>query len=308
MNKARVAGDFLPWRDVLHEGPVPGGLTLGQLSKIRAEYISSKGWGSADEIHRAFIQRDDMLRASSLYRKVILWFEHDLYDQLQILQILDWFAEHGAADTELSIICTDQYLGMQTPSEIPGLLQYEEIVSNSQLTLANKAWAAFRAESPQDWYALLSQDTSALPFLEGAVGRLLQEYPACKNGLSRTAHQALQIISKGETHPGQVFALYQKTEERRFMGDSSFWTILRQLLSSSPALLSLSGADQLTLPAGSEQLLQITAAGEEVLAGKKDWLEMEQLDRWHGGVHLTESKPWCWEKSASGIHIRPGQQ
>ncbi len=34
MQQAGVPGDFLPWRDVLHDGPVPATLSLEQLSDI----------------------------------------------------------------------------------------------------------------------------------------------------------------------------------------------------------------------------------------------------------------------------------
>ena len=36
MKKANIAGLFLPWRDVLHEGPVPDDLSL-------EEFIESSG-------------------------------------------------------------------------------------------------------------------------------------------------------------------------------------------------------------------------------------------------------------------------
>ena len=35
-----VSGTFLPWRDVLHEGPVRAGLSLEQLSAERARFMS----------------------------------------------------------------------------------------------------------------------------------------------------------------------------------------------------------------------------------------------------------------------------
>jgi hypothetical protein len=40
MHEAGIAGDILPWRDMLHDGPVPGGLALEDLSKVRAQYLS----------------------------------------------------------------------------------------------------------------------------------------------------------------------------------------------------------------------------------------------------------------------------
>jgi len=85
-----VAGDVLPWRDVLHDGPVPGGLSLAKLSQVRAGYLSDSFMLPLTDVQRDFALRDGQLQSSDRYDEVILWFEHDLYDQLQILQLLDW--------------------------------------------------------------------------------------------------------------------------------------------------------------------------------------------------------------------------
>jgi hypothetical protein len=111
---------------------------------------------------------------------------------------------------------------------------------------------------------------------------LLEEYPDCKTGLSRAAHTALSIISKGKYNPGELFGKYQEIEERRFMGDSSFWVILRQLLASNPALITSTSEMQITSPSSPDQELSITAAGEKVLTGKQNWLDSVVLDRWIG--------------------------
>lgn len=198
MKQVGIPGDFLPWRDVLHDGPVPAGLSLEALSKVRADYIVEQGWGTAQAVNDGFIERDKTLWTYRDYTKVILWFEHDLYDQLQILQILDWFCDHPPESSGLTIICTEQYLGLCTPEEMKALTVHEETVTAQHLQLAKKAWAAFRAATPEPWQALLLEDTSLLPFLHGAVLRQLQEYPDCASGLSLTAQRALRIIAQGE--------------------------------------------------------------------------------------------------------------
>ena len=301
MKTANIPGTFLPWRDVLHDGPVPAGLTLEALSEVRANFIIDRGWGTPENIKRDFIERDNTLKLFETYEKVILWFEHDLYDQLQILQILDWFDQNRPKDSSLSIICVDKYLGMLSPEEMATLYQYEEPVTEKHFELSKKAWSAFRADTPEQWAALLKVDTTTLPFLEGAILRLLEEYPNCTNGLSRTAQQALKIISQGEKRPGRVFGAFQDTEERKFMGDSSFWEILNQLLDSSPPLLELPEGKELTLPTNSDQELTITPQGEEVLSGKRNWLELMQIDNRIGGVHLTPDNIWCWDSAAKRI-------
>lgn len=299
MDDANIPGVYLPWRDVLHDGPVPANLSINELSEVRAEFIINQGWGEPKTIRNSFLERDATLRSFSHFSKVILWFEHDLYDQLQILQILDWFSEKPLERTQLLMICTEQYLGEATPEQMKGLYRFEERITEKHLILAKKAWTAFRSPTPDNWQNLLNEDTTVFPFLNDAIRRLLEEYPDCKSGLSRTARKALEIISNGEKRPGRIFGRFQATEERRFMGDSSFWAILHQLLASNPPLLQLPPDKQLTLPTNPDQELSITSAGKEVLAGKRNWLDLTIIDHWIGGVHLTPHHLWCWNPDLS---------
>lgn len=305
LRQAGITGTYLPWRDVLHEGPVPAGLSLAELSAVRAGYIAQQGWGDLNAIKADFKARDDTLKRFASYQKVLLWFEHDLYDQLQILQILDFFHGHSAANPPLSMICVDRYLGMLTPDEISALTPAEQPVTAAQLELAHRAWCAFRADTPRPWRALLDKDTSALPFLAGAVVRLLEEYPGRFNGLSRTAQQALTIIAAGEQRPGRIFAAYQTTEERRFLGDSSFWAVMNDLLSATPPLLALSEGAALTLPPHPEQLVTLTPSGQQVLAGTRYYgADATKPDRWIGGVRLSTDHCWNWDPDACQIKPR----
>ncbi len=304
MQAAEVPGTFLPWRDVLHDGPIPAGLSLTELSEIRTQFIFEQGWGESEAIKQSFTQRDALLKTYQSYKKVILWFEHDLYDQLQILQVLDWFSQQPAEKTLLSIICTDRYLGMLSPPEVKNLYEHEQPITAEQLILAKRSWAALRSATPEKWCDLLKTDTSALPFLRGAIIRLLEEYPNCRCGLSRTAQQALKIITQGIKQPGKVFALYQATEERRYLGDASFWIILQEFLDADPALLRVSTGKRLTAPPSPDQELTITPIGKDVAAGRKNWLEISEPDRWIGGVHLTEDNLWCWDSSSGALKKR----
>lgn len=301
MREAKLLGDYLPWRDVLHEGPVPENKSLDELSEIRANYIVGRGWGSPEEISGSFMARDKQLKDCHYYDKVMLWFEHDLYDQLQILQVLDWFYDNQNVDVCLTMACVDQYLGMQSPETLKQLMAFEKPVSQRQLVLANRAWAAFCESTPEHWSSLLNEDTSALPFLEGAIVRLLEEYPSASNGLTRTAHKSLSILVEGELSPGKLFGRYMATEERQFLGDLSYWGILQTLLDEKLMTLDVADGESSQLPCGSNSQLSITPLGIAVLQGEKNFLEHGRLDRWIGGVHLTEENTWCWDADSHTI-------
>ena len=101
---AGLPGVVIAWRDVLHEGPVPAGLTLPELSEVRARFIAAQGWAPDEVVREEFAKRDAALAGFGAHEEVVLWFEHDLYDQLQLIQILDWFAGRDRGATALGLI------------------------------------------------------------------------------------------------------------------------------------------------------------------------------------------------------------
>ena len=88
MRRAHIAGDIISWRDVLHEGPVPA-LSAAELRPLRAQFLATMAPVGAADIEADLRARDERLGAAvESGEPVVLWFEHDLYDQLQLLQIL----------------------------------------------------------------------------------------------------------------------------------------------------------------------------------------------------------------------------
>ena len=88
LRQTTLGGAVLPWQDVLHEGPVPAG-PRSQLLRARAAFLADCGWGSRRAILSSLERRDGQLTdALTGGVQVVLWFEHDLYDQLQLLDAL----------------------------------------------------------------------------------------------------------------------------------------------------------------------------------------------------------------------------
>jgi hypothetical protein len=150
--------EILPWRDVLHEGPVPLTPSLAELTRLRADYLARRGWGELAQLRADFAARDGGLAQSPSFDRVVLWFEHDLFDQLQLLQLLDWFASRPREDGSLLLVQASDFLGRQTPDTLLGLTKTEMPVSAQQLALAACAWAAFRQATPETWHALFALD------------------------------------------------------------------------------------------------------------------------------------------------------
>jgi hypothetical protein len=302
--------EVLPWRDVLHEGPVPLTATLEELTATRVEYLAGAGGGEIGAIEFELTARDRGLAMSPNFDRVVLWFEHDLFDQIQLLQVLDWFAANPRPEGTLLLVQTEDYIGRQEPEAIEGLAATAQTATQEQLALAKRAWAAFRQKTPEAWFRLLDEDLSALPFLRSAMVRMLEELPG-PDGISRTERQMLATAQAVSITALGLFIAVQKQEAAEFMGDWSFWRLLDQLaLADEPLIAGLEAAPfQHDVPELAQAYLTsrvtLTSLGKAVLAGGADWTAHHAVDRWWGGTHLTDNALWRWDPAVEDLIPRP---
>lgn len=287
-------------------------MSIEELSASRARFLAGRNWGRLMELNRQFDYRDQMLRSIPDHEEVVLWFEHDLYDQLQILQILTGIAalDVDREFTDLRLICIDKFagvpdfrgLGELTAQQIGALYGHPRIeLTRDHFRLADVAWRAFRSKTPTDIEDLLSESTGDLEFLQPALVRLLEQYPDPVDGCSRTERQILQALSREPATPPEIFENAESREQARFMGDTAFWWYLGELGSGSAPLVSLvNGAapPQPDAPDFAITRLVLTENGRKVLEGSADRVALQGLERWIGGVHLeAPGSIWRWDRS-----------
>src|SRR5215212_9558688 len=202
MKAGGIDGEIISWRDVLHEGPVPPNQSLRELSRTRAKWLAEQGLGELGEIQKNFDERDEFICRYTDFDEVVLWFEWDLYDQLQLIQVLDFLSQDTAADraetgTRLTIVSFNGYLGTIKPEKFSELYDKREDVTSEMLETAHRSWNAFRSSDPRDLEKVAREGTSALEFLELSLWRHLEELPSTRNGLSRSESQVLESVSQG---------------------------------------------------------------------------------------------------------------
>lgn len=264
--------------------------------------------------------RNDHLRAAPKYDEVVLWFEHDLLDQLQVLELLNWFEGAGIGSTELTMICINQFpgfdkfrgIGQLNCEQMETLLPKRSPVTHEQMQLAKSAWAAFRSDDPRNLENLVDTDTSALPFLKAALQRHLQEYPWVRYGLTRTERQILTVVASGVVKPGRVFVENMELEEFLYIGDWPTYQVIANLSQLAKPMLMCAPSGRfrhppekdLTPEEFQQQELSLTDEGREVLLGTRHARTPITRDEWLGGVHLTSDKPmWAWDDTATHLAL-----
>ncbi len=155
LRQTALGGAVLPWQDVLHEGPVPA-LPRQELLQTRASFLADCGWGRKQALRSSLERRDrQLLEALRDGVHVVLWFEHDLYDQLQLLDVLT-LAHSAEAAPELIVIGSFPGkpsfagLGELTASELETLWPSRRRAEPGALQAAASAWAALQASGADD--------------------------------------------------------------------------------------------------------------------------------------------------------------
>ena len=247
------------------------------------------------------VSRDALLEAHA-GGECVLWFEADLYDQLQLVQVLDALRRRGADPGRLTLVSVGEYpgiahfagLGQLRADQLAPLASQGQALTAGALELAAAAWAAFTAPDPAGLAAVTRARSPQLRHLAEAFGRLLQEYPSGADGLALTQRRALMAAAEGAGPMGLLFRRVAEAERRPFLGDAVCWAVVRELAECAVPLLTIEGPAE--EPFGRRRVA-LTANGEEVLAGRGDHVRRSGIDRWIGGVHLAgRSTPWRYDE------------
>jgi hypothetical protein len=306
---AGIDGERLAWDDVLHEGPVPAGLDLAALSAVRAEFIAGAGWDERAAVEAKFAARDSRLRTlAPAAEEIVLWFEADLYDQVQLIQVLDLLAGEIATAAPVTLVEIDGHFGTRQATDMPGLLDSRRAVTEGPISAARRAWAAFRAETPSGLVDLLDGDIEALRFLRDAIWRHMEEFPSADNGLTRTEWQMLAAVAGKRPTVATLFKSCREAEERAFLGDTVFLWLLEPLTGGPEPLIVFKGAAADDLDRYPELVwrtpLEVTSAGKQVLSGRGDWMTMSGRELWRGGVRVNADNDWRHDPSSGTVRLK----
>lgn len=314
--RSGLPGDILSWRDLLHDGPVPSDADLPAFRRVRGEFIASRGWQSQSVAVADFAERDARLDGVGPADELVLWFEPDLYDQLQLIQVLARVARRAPSERPtVTIVPADCFLGPLTPEKFVPLYAARRAITANDIAMAVASWEAFTAETPDALLQVTERidrdvrarayaydDRERLPHLAAALRRQLEEYPDTKAGLSRSERQLCEALAPGALTLAKLFTAHQSAESWVWLGDWSFaWYVQRLSDCAHPLVVHLNGS-RVIAPlrdtdgkAFWERQVHLTPLGQDIVRDRADFVKLNGIDRWIGGAYNTTSRHWRWE-------------
>lgn len=308
LKTAGFTGDFLEFSDPYCIGPLRDSAP-DQLEHDRSIFLACAFGMTFPDVAARQRQAYKKLHQLGDYQRVVLWFEHDSYDQL-ILAYLLHLLRQLQPTAQLELIAVDRIPGVQrfigigqlAPELLSWLWPQRKPVNAALLQLGSEAWRALTAAEPNKLLQLMNSGTPALPMLGQALERHLQQLPGEHDGLGLTERLTLQLVeADSPLSVGQLFSrLMREAEPLPYLGDLMFWWLLQPLLDGQTPLLQIS-QNQLEWP---HRQLQLSATGKKVLRGEADGFAARgDRDYWVGGVHLVPGQAH-WRYDAEQRQLR----
>lgn len=311
--EAGIEGAVLPWREDYTEGPVASRMDDPAVLQKRGVFLEEAyGIPQAQYAGACAAQEAALARAAAQGEEIVLWMEHDLFDQTMQAYLLHRLArldaEVGAEPLRIQLVTIGSYpgiepfhgLGQLTAEQLAGLYPGRRPVCAEALALGRQAWEAYASPDPRAVEALLQADTAPLPFLREAFAAHLSRFPSTRDGLGRVEREALQAVSAGIHHLLPLFKAATDPLPLLGIGDLAFWAYLRRMSTGAVPLIRLSIPDELPRYGDTAPLpgitVHLTPDGQDVLAAKADYVKLGGVERILGGVQLTSAEPvWRWD-------------
>src|SRR6185295_9811646 len=131
-------------------------------------------------------------------------------------------------------------------------------------------------------------------------------FPSVRNGLGRVENRGLELIHAGATRFDKLFPAFIDAEPIYGLGDAQFWLALTRMSNTVQPLIEIKNAQNENQTPDAEEMksaeFEITALGRAVLRGDADFVVLNGIDLWLGGVYLSGDKNiWRWDQERNEV-------
>lgn len=228
------------------------------------------------------LEQEQMLDAAPSRGEIVLWFEHDLFCLVHLVYLLQRFAE-----ARMSLVWCATPLTDQDDRALHLLFESRAAAAPAVIELAAEVWRAYTASDPTELNQFLDHDRPELAFLSDGVRLHASRFPSVRNGLGTIEQRALELIAAGTSDFASIFGNINAEVPRLGFGDGEILRHLRALASRPVPLITMAGDPP-------KAIFALTPAGENVMRGDVDDLEINDPDLWLGGAHLTRDRTFRW--------------
>jgi len=259
----KLKGEIITWREMLCEGKTETNVGSESFWKTRFDFLHKNYKVSKSWFVEKTLKEYRSLCNHKQQDQIILWFEYDLFCQINMLAVLSWLKKHRRY-AEIYLVCsgdedeTNRLYRLNDLSDEQLLNSYENKIKLSQndIEYADYVWQLYCSDNPIRLENLIDFDNYQFDYLSDAIKVHLRRFPTIKNGLNELENRVLEF-SLQQKPKSKKELLSSLTQNQGFYGFGD--TQYERVISNLKPLFS------------SFNPVRLTRKGKEILEGQTNY-------------------------------------
>lgn len=214
ISKSTLNGDVIVWREMLCDGPLVCDIGSDDFWMKRYAFFESELNISKLNYFDTTIKEIIKIENISNYSEVVLWFEFDLFCQINLLGLCSYLLKYYRKDIKYYLVCTGIEKGKDTLVSLadygfdlyPELMKKRKNISRRDLLFAEECWRVFVINNELELRTFDFKVNAKFNYLHQAMIQHLKRLPD-KNGLNEIENKFLELI---KFEPATKISLIQK--------------------------------------------------------------------------------------------------
>ncbi|MBL7473520.1 DUF1835 domain-containing protein [Robertkochia sediminum] len=199
-----LEGYIVTWREMLCEGKTTTDVGSESFWRQRFEFLNSRYKVSKKKFIDLTLKEYRNLCKHKKEDEIVLWFEDDLFCQVNMLAVLSWLLKHRKhANIFLVKLTKKDKKGRWVPlsdlneKELRKCYEKRQLLSEDDIEYADYIWQLYCESNPMRLQNAINEHREAFPFLSPALEAHYRRFPSVKNGLNFLENRMLEIT---DTH------------------------------------------------------------------------------------------------------------
>lgn len=255
LKKQKFKGEIITWREMLCEGKTETSVGSETFWKTRFDFLHKNYNVSKSWFVEKTLKEYRSLCNHKQQDEIILWFEYDLFCQINMLAVISWLKTHRR-HVQISLVCSgyeddsDKLYALNEVSDerIDELFASRVHLSQNDIEYADYVWQLYCSDNPIRLENLADFDLYQFSYLGEAIKTHLRRFPTIRNGLNEIENRVLEVASKSKAGSKKALMGSLLVNQGWYgFGDSQYERILKNLRplfhSFNPVRLSKKGKE-----------------------------------------------------------------
>lgn len=206
LKSLKFQGDFITWREMLCEGRTSLDVGSESFWKTRFNFLKANYKVTKKNFINLTLKEYRNLCQTKGQKEIILWFEYDLFCQINLIALVSWI-KRFRKDEKVTLICSgdiegkDRKLGLceLNKEQIHQHFENRVELSVDDIEYADYVWQLYCSDSPLRLNTVKQFNPAhKFLYLDDALDLHLKRFPSVENGLNLVENYILKVAEESK--------------------------------------------------------------------------------------------------------------